>query len=284
VRPGGSLVWTDNPMEAEIDLKADYENLSTPISNFIQEYLLASGTEDQDLINEAANATEVDLTLLLKGELQKPEINFDLDFPNLTGRLQTYADNKRRLLLLDQTELNRQVFGLIAIGQFLPADLSFSGTDFAVNTLSEWLSNYFSSLLNDFFTNTFGEETFLSDLELDVVYNRFRSADFSDGDVVGNALEFTFRKDLSNRWTLSGDINFLTNNQLTNGNNGTFVGNDVVLDYVLNDARTLKWRLYQRRQPDIAGGRRLQFGTGFSWRREFNTLREFFGGKGGNSE
>ncbi|MEM6394909.1 MAG: translocation/assembly module TamB domain-containing protein [Bacteroidota bacterium] len=279
VRPGGSIIWTGDPLQAEIDLEADYEDLQTPIYNFIQEYLLASGAESQDLVSDAANATEVDLTLILKGELQKPDINFDLDFPDLTGRLQTFAENKRRLLLLDQTELNRQVFGLIVVGQFLPADLSFSGTDVAVNTLSEWLSSYFSLLLNDFFTNTFGEESFLSDLELDIAYERFRSADFSQGDVVGNALEFTFSKDLSNRWTLSGDINFLTNNQLTSGNNGTFVGNDVVLEYVLNDARTLKWRLYQRRQPDIAGGRRLQFGTGFSWRREFNSLSEFFGGK-----
>ncbi|MEL6140698.1 MAG: hypothetical protein AAFU67_03680, partial [Bacteroidota bacterium] len=45
---------------------------------------------------------------------------------------------KRRLLLLDQNELNRQAFGLIVVGQFLPADLSFSTQDVAINTLSEW--------------------------------------------------------------------------------------------------------------------------------------------------
>ncbi|MEM7573675.1 MAG: translocation/assembly module TamB domain-containing protein [Bacteroidota bacterium] len=275
VRPGGSIVWSGDPFDAQINIEADYENLRTPINNFIQEYLLATAGNEA-LAQEAANPTEVDLKLQLRGDLQRPDISFDLDFPDLTGQLQTYADNKRRLLLLDQNELNRQAFGLIVVGQFLPADLSFSGTDVAVNTLSEWLSNYFSLLLNDFFTNTFGEDAFLGDIQFGLAYERFRSADFSQGNVVGNALEVTFRKDLSNRWTLSGDVNFLTNNQLTSGNSGTFVGNDVVLEYVLNDARTLKWRIYQRRQPDIAGGRRLQFGTGFSWRREFNTLGEFF--------
>lgn len=278
VRPGGTVTWTGDPFTAAIDIDADYQDLRTPIINFIQEYLV--GREDnQSLINAASQATDVDLTLQLDGILTQPDINFDLSFPNLDGQLENYANNKRRQLLLDQNELNRQVFGLIAVGQFLPSDLSFNVADVAVNTVSEWLSNYLSLLLNDLVENAFGEDAFISSFDFDIAYNNYRSSSNLSGiQGRGSAVEFSFRRDFNNRLTLRGDVNVLNNNQFTAGNTGTFIGNDVVLEYVLNDARSLKLRVYQRRQPDIASGRRLQIGTGLSWRREFDTLREFFAG------
>ncbi|SER13677.1 translocation/assembly module TamB domain-containing protein [Neolewinella agarilytica] len=275
VRPGGTVRWTGDPFEATLDVSADYENLETPILPFIQEYLV---TAPQELTDFAANATEIDLTLELDGLLSKPNINFDIGFPNLTGQLESYANNKRRLLLLDQNELNRQVFGLIVAGQFLPSDLSFGISDAAINTLSEWLSNYLSLLLNDLVRNAFGEDAFISSIEFDLAYNSYRNSSLStNNDGRSSALEFSFRRDFNNRLSIQGDVNVLNNNQLTSlGNSGTFIGNNLALEYVLNDARTLKVRLYQRLEPDIASGRRIQGGVGLSWRREFDTLKEFF--------
>ncbi len=56
---------------------------------------------------------------------------------------------------------------------------------------------------------------------------------------------------------------------------GTFVGNDLVIEYVLNRDRTLKLRIYQRLEPDIGGGSRLEVGTGLSYRKEFDSFGEF---------
>ncbi|MEO0734713.1 MAG: translocation/assembly module TamB domain-containing protein, partial [Bacteroidota bacterium] len=277
VRPGGKVTWTGDPFLANLDIEADYEDLKTSILPFIQEYLVAD--VNQELSNAASRPTEVDLTLKLNGLLTQPDINFDLSFPTLDGQLETYANNKRRLLLLDQTELNRQVFGLIVAGQFLPSDLSFSGTDAAINTVSEWLSSYFSLLLNDLLKNAFGEDAFISSFEFDLAYNTYRNSGIdANNDGRSSAFEFSFRRDFNNRWTLRGDVNVLNNQIPGVGNTGTFVGNDVVIEYILNDSRSLKLRVYQRLEPDIAGGRRLQVGTGLSWRREFDTLREFFAG------
>lgn len=277
VRPGGTIVWDGDPFDARIDLKADYEKLSTPILNFIQEYLV--GNLDNELEAAASQATDVDLTLLLKGQLLKPEINFDLSFPKLDGQLETFANNKRRLLQLDQNELNRQAFGLIVVGQFLPADLSFSGFDATFNTLSEWFSNYFSILINNLLADTFGEDAFISTIDFDLAYSRYSSDNFSEGDGSrGDVLELTLRKSFNNRTTLSlsGGVNFLSRRADLAQSNGTFIGNEFALDYIINDARTVKLRFYQRLQPDLLSDRRLQFGLGLSWRKEFNTLKEFF--------
>ena len=283
VRPGGTVTWTGDPFAAEINIQADYQDLKTPVVNFIREYLPTSLNNDpQGLLQTAGRATDVDLTLKLAGILTQPNINFDIAFPSLDGQLENFANNKRRQLLLDQSELNRQVFGLLAVGQFLPADLSFNVTDVAVNTVSEWLSSYLSLLLNDLLTDAFGEEAFISGFDFDIAYNNYSSstdATTSSGGIVrGQAVEFSFRRDLNNRLTLRGDVNVL-NNQVTtsaDATTGTFVGNDIVLEYVLNDSRSLKLRVYQRLQPDIANGRRLQVGTGLSWQREFDNLGEFF--------
>lgn len=282
VRPGGTVRWSGDPFAAQIDIAADYQNLRTPIVNFIREYLTSATEED---ISEASRATDVDLTLKLEGILTQPRINFDIAFPNLTGKFENFANNKRRQLLVDQNELNRQAFGLIAVGQFLPADLSFNVADVAVNTVSEWLSSYLSLLLNDLLSDAFGEDAFISGFDFDIAYNNYTSStNFTDQQQLtqGQTVEFSFRRDINNRLSLSGDVN-VVNNRFTQvgagtSTTGTFVGNDVVLEYVLNDSRSLKLRVYQRRQPDIASGRRLQVGTGLSWKREFDSLSEFFAG------
>jgi hypothetical protein len=38
----------------------------------------------------------------------------------------------------------------------------------------------------------------------------------------------------------------------------------------------MKLRFYQRLEPDVGGGRKLQVGTGLSFRREFDTFTEFW--------
>lgn len=279
VRSGGTVTWTGDPFEALIDIEADYENLKAPILNFIQEYLVTDVSNT--LTTDASRATDIDLTLGLSGILTKPDISFDIGFPNLDGQLESYANNKRRLLLLDPNELNRQVFGLIVAGQFLPSDLSFSGADVVVNTVSEWLSNYVSLLLNDLVRDAFGEDAFISSLDFDVAYNSYRNASLSNStsNTRGSAFEFSVSKDFSNRLTLRHDLNVFNNDAFASStSSGTFVGNNLVLEYYLNDARTLKIRGYERLEPDISGGRRLQVGTGLSWRREFDSLKEFFDG------
>lgn len=274
VRPNGTVTWTGDPFEATLDIEADYQDLTAPILPFIQEYLVADVNED--LSNQASEGTEIDLTLELDGLLTKPNINFNIRFPELDGTLESYANNKRRLLLQDQNELNRQVFGLIVAGQFLPSDLSFGISDVAVNTLSEWLSNYLSLLINDLIQEAFGEDAFISKFEFDLAYNTYRNSTLSSSaDGRNSALEFSVRRDFNNRTTIRADVS-LVNSRLANSN--ALVGNDFVFEYVLNDSRTLKLRVYQRLEPDITSGRRIKIGAGLSWRREFDTFKAFFQG------
>lgn len=269
IKRGGKITWDGDPFGARIKLEASYKDLKTSVANFIQEYL--AGVDD-NIRNEANNPTDVDLTLQLEGELLRPLINFDIVFPSLTGQLQTYTDNKLRLLKQNQDELNRQVFGLIVVQQFLPSGLAFNGGTVLYNTMSEFLSNQLSLLVTRLFSD--------QDIDFDFNYRQYRSTSVLQGqDLLGrDEFEVSVRKKINDRLSIEvgGNVDIGTVASSSSvGGNGTFVGNDIVIEYVINDARTLKLRVYQRLEPEIGGVRRLEVGAGLSYRRQFNTFNEF---------
>lgn len=271
IKRGGQIRWSGDPFGAQIQLEAEYKDLKASLAGFIQEYLLSAGEE---IRKQAGNQTQIALLLRLQGDLLKPIITFDLSFPDLRGQLQTYAENKLRLLKQDPNEMNRQVFGLILVGQFLPSDLSIRGEDIFYNTVSEFLSNQLSLLLTQLFQDVIGEGKVLSGTDLDIVYSYNRNVNLGDQNLsTGNEFEVSITQNLFNdRLTVQVGGN-VVNNTLASG---AFLGNDLVLEYALNNQRTLKVRVYQRLEPDIAAGRRLQIGAGLSYRKEFNNFREFF--------
>jgi hypothetical protein len=280
IKPGGVIQWSGDPFGAQIHLEAEYKDLKTSMANFIQEYLINA---EASIKNDASKSTNVVLLLELEGELLHPQISFDISFPALTGQLQTYTENKLRLLKQDQNELNRQVFGLIIIGQFLPADLSFQGTDIIYNTVSEFVSNQLSLLVTELLSEALGEESVLSGLDFDIAYNQYRNVNLGEGQdfTGGDEFQVTISQNfLNDRLTIQvgGNVDFGSSIRATPEANGTFIGNDVVIEYVLNTNRTLKLRLYQRLQPDIGGGRRLEVGTGLSYRKEFDSFSDFLAG------
>ena len=277
VKKGGTITWTGDPYNAHLDIEAEYKDLKASLSSLIPEYLLNAPA---DLKSLASQATDVDLTLILKGELFSPDISFDVNFPELRGQLSNIAENKLDVLRRNQSEMNRQVFGLVVIGQFLPDDLSISGNEVITNTLSEYFSNQISLLITQLFSEILEEEgRSLSSLDFEVAYSRYNgTVDANQPFNDGKAVEFSLRSGYFNdRLTVDLGGNFAFGAAFTsNLGKETFFGEDIVIEYALNDKRDLKIRLYERRDQDLAGDRRIQAGTGLSWQKEFNSFNEFW--------
>ncbi|MBK7873394.1 MAG: translocation/assembly module TamB domain-containing protein [Saprospiraceae bacterium] len=276
VRPGGYIQWTGDPFGAQINIEAEYKGLNTSVANFIQEYLVNTNAQ---IKNDASKSTQVVLVMQLKGELLRPVINFDILFPALNGQLKAYADSKMNLLRRDQNELNRQVFGLIVVGQFLPENVALQGSEILYNTVSEFVSNQLSLLLTELFSEVLADGRVLSGIDFDIAYNQYQNVDLGSGQdfVRGDEFEVQLRQNFFNdrlSILIGGNVDIGTSVQNAAAT-GTFVGNDVVIEYVINRDRSLKLKVYQRLQPDI-GGRRLQVGTGISFRKEFDTFSEFW--------
>ncbi|TKB99258.1 translocation/assembly module TamB [Pedobacter cryophilus] len=90
IRKGGTIRWTGNPADAEINLNAVY----TTRTSLLPLYSAAGRTVTDDQRNTRVVA---EAEMLLKGSLLNPEIDFNLNFPNnssIKTELQGYLDDK----------------------------------------------------------------------------------------------------------------------------------------------------------------------------------------------
>jgi hypothetical protein len=275
IQRGSSITWSGDPYRAIIDLKAEYKGLYTSVSTFIQEFMANAG---DNVRSEASQSTVVNLLLNLKGELLSPAITFDMSFPNLRGQLLSYTENKLRLLRQDPNEMNKQVFGLIMAGQFLPSDFSFQGSQIIYNTVSEFLSNQLSLMISELFSDLLGGQA-LSSVDFDIAYNQYQNTGLAQSGALnrGNELQVSFRQNYFNdrlSILVGGNIDLGNNWRTATGATGAFIGNDLVIEYQLIKDRSMKLRIYQKLLPDISG-RILRVGTGLSLRKEFDSFGEF---------
>ena len=281
VERGGRINWTGDPFAAIINLDAKYDRLSTSVYNFILEYIELG---DDDLKSQSRKPTKVDLEMNLTGDLLKPDINFDISFPNLTtGTVKNYVDTKLRGVRQDQSELNRQVFGLIVIGGFIPSgqeNLSdFDWTSSGINTVSEYLTTRVSLYITNLLSDAFSEVGGVSGVDFDFAYNTYQAGEFDLGGgqttaLAGSEVQVNLNpRFLNDQLSVSGGVV-----RSTETVSGTFYGSDFVAEYYLTENRRFKVRFYQRSEQALDGNRNNRMGIGLNYRRQFNTFEEFFEG------
>ncbi len=286
VKPGGTIGWTGDPYDARLNIDAVYEGLRVPVYNFILEYL---GNGDAELSKSARISTNVDLNMDLVGSLLKPDINFDIEFPTLDPKVRGYVDSKLRLLRDDKNELNRQVFGLIVLGNFLPSSVVSSAQQpsgqFITNTLSEVLSNQLSLYLTDLLSDVVTDVGFISEIDFDVNYRLYQiegleGFDVEDPSVTGRQFQMGLKNYLFNNRLLvniGGNVDISPTYAIDeNTNLGSYIAGDFVLEYLLTGDGRYKIRAYNRSEAGLDFTTQVnETGLGFSYRTEFDNLNEF---------
>ena len=267
---GGTIEWTGDPFDATLNLTAYYRNLKVAPYNFILEYL---NTDDERAA--AQKSSSVDLKMYLRGALFNPDISFDLEFPVVDNAVESYVESKLKLTREDENELNRQVFGLIVLGDFLPSNAagattgSLGGIAIAtgLNTVTEMLSNQFSMYVSDLLSEVVGDYGWISSIDVDVNYKR---AEFEDidaitfGNEVGVGLKSGF---INDRIVISGNVNFDdASNQYTG---------DFELEWIMTPDGRWRVRLYNRNEV-VRGNDRTNRGVTLTYQREFDTVKELF--------
>lgn len=291
VRRGGTIRWSGDPFGAEINIEAEYKDLKATLTNFLAEYLI---TDTQENKTAARIPTDVDLIMKLSGELLKPTVGFDIQFPRiLSDDLRRYTDTKMRILAQDQNEMNRQVFGLIVIGQFLPSQFGLPGQELAIgiNTMTEMLSQQLSLYLTGLVSEWLTEGGLISGIDFDIAYNYMQGVDLNDPDQVYRTNELQVRLknyffddrlavNVGGNFDLTGGANIPG---ATPNSSGVFFAGDLAVEYFLTRDQNLKIRFYQSTQPEIGGGSRNRTGLGLSFRREFETFEDFLNGLKGTT-
>jgi hypothetical protein len=284
VRRGGQIRWTGDPINATLDIVADYD-LRAGLDVFLSEFI---GDNNPRLQTASKSKTKVELILNLGGTLFEPQVNFDLDFPDLQGELQTVMVSKMRTLQVNQTELNSQVLGLIVFNSFLPSnssDIAVGSADIGsagIGTLSEFISSQASLLFTGLLNEVFADNGLISGFDFDIGLrkNSFNGVENTANGLAPDEIEVNLKnrfKFLNERLSLDLGGNYVWDNVL---NNGTAIGNyfigNFVVEYFLTDDRKLKLRMYGRYDFDeIEAVRRQRYGLGVGYRTEFGTLSDF---------
>lgn len=270
IKKGGSIQWTGDPFEANINIDADYKSISTAPYNLISNYLVSVSDEG---FQEARRSTQVELILYLKGKLLKPDIQFDIKLPNLPiGNIKTIVDQQLTLLKQDQNEMNRQVFGLIIAGTFLqtneynPIQVS-TVTNTGFNTVSEMVSNQLSRFISDILSGSITDNSFISGIDFNMKY--IYDTGVFNTTTTGKADEFEIRPKVNffnDRVTLN--YGFVTGSNVVNI--GTYNNHDVSLDFQMTNDNKLRLRVYYKGDQYLNGTPRKRAGIGFTYREEFD--------------
>ena len=281
VNKGGTITWGDNdgdPFMAKLDIKAVYtKNLA--VTNLVQEYITGNPT----LSSLAKKSYKVNLSMDLKGELFSPEVAFEIEIEGVDASLQTPVRVALSTINSDKNELNRQVFGIIALQQFLPLggsnnpNVVASGINTGISTLSELVSQQLSLYVNDLLEGVIKDVDFISSLEFDFNFNIQDSESQNVQSTTSNVQVGSNIKFLNDRLTvyagtnidIAGDDQVIDN--LTPDNN--YVGGDFKVEYIITKDGRLRIKAYNRTETTILV-QSARTGSGISYRKEFDTLQD----------
>ncbi len=247
IEQGGTLVWSGNPYNANINLNAVYDLKASLYDLLVNNY-------DNIYQNQRI---PIECKIILSEELSNPNINFEIDFPTVEDRI---VDELQQYFSTDE-EMNKQILSLLVLGKFYTPEY-LRGTFEAQNpnvlgtTASEFLSNQLSNWLSQ-----------ISDV-VDVGFN-YRPGNQITDDEIELALSTQMFND---RVTINGNIGNNTNPYSTN--NSQLVG-DFDINVKLIPSGKIQFKAYNRSNNNlIYETAPYTQGVGFSFQEEYNTFPE----------
>jgi translocation and assembly module TamB len=244
IEKGSSLTWFGSPYEADVDITAVY-TVKAAVLDLIQNQLAGISQEER---NKYKQELPIQVYLMMKGKLLKPDIHFKLDLPpDKRGVLSGTVYAKLNELNGQESELNKQVFALLVLGRFIQENpLASAGgngglSDFARSSASQILSAQLNRL----------SEQYLAGANLNVGLDSYQ--DYSTGNAEGRTqLKLALSKQVfDERVTVQvgGDVDLEGRRSQQNSLNN-FAGDLKVLYKLTEDGR---WQLQVFRQNSYEG-------------------------------
>ncbi|MDC0231010.1 translocation/assembly module TamB domain-containing protein [Aureispira] len=279
VKPGGTIIWGENdgdPYKAQLDIEAVYQK-GLGVTNLVQSYTAGN----LELSNLANIPCAVDLSMGLRGDLFSPEIDFDIKVSDVNSRLQNPVSLALRTIRSDKNELNRQVFGIIALQQFLPLennpDIGNSAINTGISTVSELVSQQLTLYINDLLKGVIKDVGVISSLEFDFNFNVRDNDNLTINSRTSNVRLGGDVKFLDDKLTIYAGANLDIAGEeqtLTKVDaNTNYLGADFRVEYALTAEGQLKIKAYNRTESTILG-RSTRTGIGLSFKKEFNNLQD----------
>ena len=247
IQQGGSIVWSGDPYNANIDLSAVYKLKASLYDLMYDDYNNISQNQ----------RVQVECIIHLKDELANPTISFDINLPNI----ETQVKDVVQQYFSTEDDLNKQILSLIVMGKFYVPEYK-RGIYEAQNT------NMFGTTASELFSNQLSNWLSQIDENWDVGIN-YRPGNNVTDDEIELALSTQIFND---RVTLNGNIGNNVN-QYT-GNSSQIVG-DFEINVKLVPSGKLQFKAYNRSNNNlIYETAPYTQGIGLSVTEEYNTFGE----------
>ena len=245
LQKGGTIAWNGDPLNAQVDLSANYETKASP----------------QPLFDSTVNATKripVTCQAHLKNNLLSPDISYDILVPSSATQVSEV------LSTLSEDEKTLQFFSLMLHSAFMAVN---SGSGVGSSVSFEVLSNQFNNLLSQI------------DPDMDVSVNYRMGTD----NVTNNEFEFGISRQFWND-RIMVNVNGYTDfggtgetEQSTDQNQTNDFSGNVSVEMKLNKKGTFKVKGFSRSNEDeLSEKRENTNGVGFFFTKDFNTVKDLF--------
>jgi hypothetical protein len=244
IAPGGTIVWSGDPYNAIIDLKAIYQ-LKTSLSDLKAD------------ANYLYQRIPVECVILLTDELINPTINFEINFPDESESFKT----EYQQYFNTEEELNKQILSLIIMGKFytpeyMRGQYESNNTSMIGSTASELFSNQLSNWLSQISDN------------VDIGF-KYRPGNSITNDELELALSTQVFND---RVSLNGNIG---NNVNPESSTGSQVVGDVDVRVKLTPNGKIQLKAYNHSNNDLVYETApYTQGVGLSFKEEYNSFNE----------
>jgi hypothetical protein len=260
IKNGSFVTWTGSPYTAQIEATAIHITRA-PLLPIVAPF---SNEAQQELYRRS---TRIFCELNLTGKLLDPTLGFDLSLPDADENARSLV----RSVLNSREEVNRQVFALLLLGNFLPPENI--GTRTAGGSLAaSGLGGNSLSLVSGQINNWLGN--FTRDVNVNLEYQAGdQTTNQADRVTVGLQGQL-----FNDRVIIDGDLGVGARANGSKSQNSV-MGNVTVEVKATNDGR-LRVRAFNRSNEFNLLKNSVPYtqGVGLSYRREFDTWKELFRG------
>jgi translocation and assembly module TamB len=271
---GSRITWLGEPTAAQLDVTGRYEAVTAPLD------LVEQQIPDVNQRNYYLQKLPFQILLILKGELLKPDLSFDIQLPqgrsfNVAGDVVSVVNTRLAQLRTEPSEMNKQVFAVLLLNRFVGENPfagsggAFNAGSFARTSVSKLLTEQLNNLASGLISGV--------DLNFDVS----SSDDYTTGERRSRTdLNVGLSKRLLNdRLQVTVGSNFqLEGPQNSNQASNNIAGN-IQVNYQLSRDGRYMLRFYRRNDYEgVVDGYVIETGLGFIISMDYNNFREILQG------
>ncbi len=269
IEPGSNIVWTGDPLDATVDITAKYT-----VRTSARELMASQGPDAGQQEGAFRQIYPFEVFLKMEGDLMTPEISFEVGLPAehrgaMEGRLQSRLNELNE----NESELNKQVFALLIIGNFIQDDpiAAVTGGPGITSTARSSASRLLSQQLNRL------SDRYIRGVDISFDLESYEQID--NGQMVGRTeLQMEVSRDfLDQRLRITAGGHLELEDETRRQINPADMAGDFSVEYLLDpDGRYTLKGFRERKYQEIFEGEVIETGVSFIFRQTFTSFRELF--------